>query len=104
MRETRTNQAQPDRILEPHNGEDGQADPQRRLRIDRQPKEPLIRQILRSCPASVAAAVLGFKHPMRVPRRRVHFVPPPQPHKPPSGNVFQVIEIGGEEEDGDDED
>lgn len=101
---TRTNQAQPDGILESHNGENGQADPQSRLRVQRQPEEALVGQVLGSRPAGVAAAVLGLKHPMRVPRPGVDFVPPPQPHEAPPRDVLQVVEIGGEEEDGDDED
>lgn len=41
---------------------------------------------------------------MRVPRRGVDFVPPPQPDEAPPGDVFEVVEISGEEEHGDDED
>lgn len=41
---------------------------------------------------------------MAVPRRRVHLVPPPQPHEPPPGDVLEVVEIRGQEEHGDDED
>ena len=41
---------------------------------------------------------------MAVSRRRVYFVPPPQPDKPSAGDIFEVVEIGGEEEHGDDED
>lgn len=41
--EKHTNQAQPDWILESYNGEDGQANPQSRLRVQRQPKKPLVR-------------------------------------------------------------
>ena len=35
---------------------------------------------------------------MTVPTRRVDFVPPSQPHQSASGDVFQVVEVGGEEE------
>lgn len=41
---------------------------------------------------------------MTIPRSRIHFVPPPQPHKPAPRDVFQVVEIGRQEEHGDDED
>lgn len=41
---------------------------------------------------------------MRIPRRCVDFVPPPQPDEAPPGDIFQVIEIGGEQKDGDDKD
>ena len=41
---------------------------------------------------------------MAIPGSRIHFVPPPQPHKPSPSDVLEVVEIGGEEEHGDDED
>lgn len=41
---------------------------------------------------------------MRVARRRVHFVPPSESHESSAGDVFEVVEVGCEEEDGDDED
>ena len=42
--------------------------------------------------------------PARVARRRVHFVPPAQPDEPAPGDVFQVVEVGGQEQYGDYED
>lgn len=41
---------------------------------------------------------------MAVPRSRIDFIPPSQPHKPSPRNVLQVVEIRGEEEHGNDED
>ena len=41
---------------------------------------------------------------MRVARRRVDFVPPAQADEAPAGDVFEVVEVGGQEQDGDDED
>ncbi len=41
---------------------------------------------------------------MRIAGSGVDFVPPAETHKTSAGDVFQVVEIGGEEEDGDDED
>ena len=41
---------------------------------------------------------------MAISRRRINFVPPPQPHEPPPGDVFQVVKVGSENEHGDDED
>jgi hypothetical protein len=35
---------------------------------------------------------------------RVDFVPPAQADEAAAGDVFEVVEVGGEEEDGDDED
>jgi len=41
---------------------------------------------------------------MRIPSLRIYFVPPSKPYETTSGDVFEVIEIGCEEEHGDDED
>jgi hypothetical protein len=41
---------------------------------------------------------------VRVARRGVHLIPPAQADQPAPGNVFEVVEVGGEQEDGDDED
>jgi len=35
---------------------------------------------------------------------QVDFVPPAQPDEATSGDVFEVVEVGGQEEDGEDED
>lgn len=40
---------------------------------------------------------------MRVACCGVDFVPPSQPNKAPPGDVFKVVEVGGEEEHGEDE-
>lgn len=48
--------------------------------------------------------VARLKDPVRVARRGVDFVPPAQPHEPPARDVFQVVEVQGEEEECDDED
>ena len=36
---------------------------------------------------------------MGVPGLSVDFVPPAEPHKATSGDVFEVVEVGGEKED-----
>lgn len=41
---------------------------------------------------------------MGVPSRRVDFVPPAEADQAAAGDVFEVVKVGGEEEDGDDED
>ena len=35
---------------------------------------------------------------MTIPRTRIDFIPPAQPNEPAPRYVFQVVEIGGEEE------
>lgn len=49
-------------------------------------------------------AVLRLEHPVGVPGSGVDFVPPAEADKAPAGDVFQVVEVGGEEEHGEDED
>ena len=41
---------------------------------------------------------------MAIPGLRVDFVPPAEPHETTAGDILEVVEVGGEEEDGDDED
>ena len=41
---------------------------------------------------------------MAIPRRGIDLIPPPQPHEPAAGDVLQVVEVGREDEHGDDED
>jgi hypothetical protein len=41
---------------------------------------------------------------MRVARRGIDLVPPAQADETAAGDVFQVVEIGGQKEDRDDED
>ena len=41
---------------------------------------------------------------MRIARRGVDFVPPPQPNEASPGNVLEVVEVRGEEEEGEYED
>ena len=50
-------------------------------------------------PACAHAAVLRLEDPVRVPGRGVDFVPPAEPDEAPAGDVFEVVEVGGEEED-----
>lgn len=41
---------------------------------------------------------------MAVASLRVYFIPPSQPNQATTGDVFEVVEVCGEEEDRDDED
>ena len=45
-----------------------------------------------------------FKNPMRLSSSGVDFVPPSQTDEAAAGDVFQVVEVDGEEEEGQDED
>lgn len=41
---------------------------------------------------------------MAIPRRGIDLVPPAEPDEPAAGDVLEVVEVGGEDEHGDDED
>lgn len=41
---------------------------------------------------------------MRVARLRVYFIPPSQSYQSSASNVFEIVKIDGEQDDGDDED
>lgn len=40
---------------------------------------------------------------MRIPTCRIYFVPPSESHEAAPGNVFEIVKIRGEKEDGKDE-
>ena len=93
-----TNDTQPNE-LERYDGPKCYQDPPRRLCVERNPKEPAIRLVAR-----LAASLGRLKDPFRVAGRNVDLVPPAQSHQSPSGNVLEVVEVGGEQEAGEDED
>lgn len=66
-----TNQTKPNYTAQPDNRQNGQPDPKRRGRVQTQPEEPFIRRGDRA-----RTRIRRFKHPMRVARRDVDFVPP----------------------------
>lgn len=102
-----TDQNQPNRILKPHQGQHAQHDPQRRLDIDTQPEKALVCHVLARFGVArfvgAAAAVLGFEDPVGVAGGGVDFVPPAEADEASAGDVLEVVEIGGEEEHGEDE-
>jgi hypothetical protein len=93
-----TNKRQPNK-LQTRQRHDRQKHPQHRLRIQRNPKEALIRRI--DLPH---LRIRALKHPSAVPRARIHLVPPAQADEPPPRDVLEVVEVGGQEQDGDYED
>lgn len=94
-----TNQTQPNHILQLHHCQYGQQHPPTWLRVQRQPEKPFVRHIL-----AVGAAILTLEHPVGVARGRIDFIPPAQAHQPAASNIFQVVEVRGEEEDCENED
>jgi putative component of membrane protein insertase Oxa1/YidC/SpoIIIJ protein YidD len=76
-----------------------QDDPTDGLRIQCQPEESPIRSVDLS-----AIRICRLKHPVPVSRAGIDFVPPTQAHQSPPSNVFQIVEIDGEQDYRDDED
>ena len=93
-----TNNAQPP-PLQPHDINHSHSNPQRRLGIQRQPKEPAVRLVL-----VLLSAFLALENPCAIAGGGIDFVPPAEADETAAGDVFQVVEIDGEEEGGEDED
>ena len=79
-----------------------QARPQHGLQIQRQPEEAAVGFVVAAAAADAGGG--GLEHPRAAAGGGVDLVPPPQADEPPAGDVFQVVEVGGEEEDREDED
>ena len=96
-----TNKRKPDELQldQRHNR---QRHPQRRLRVQRQPEEPLVRRV-HEFPARLVRLRRALEYPVRVARLRVDFVPPSEAYETSPRDVLEVVEVGGEEEHGDDE-
>lgn len=93
-----TNKRQPHKV-QPHNHQHRHHHPQHRLQVHGEPEEARVGRVDR-----LGARLAALKHPLRVARLGVHLVPPAEADEPPPGNVLAVVEVGREEEDGDDED
>jgi hypothetical protein len=96
---THTNKRQPDK-LKANQRHNCQQHPQHRLRIQRQPKEALIRRIN----LAPRLWIQALEYPAPVPCVDVDFVPPAQPDEAPPRDVLEVVEVDCEQQDGDDED
>lgn len=93
-----TNKRQPDE-LKLYQRNYAESYPQEWLGVDGQPEETTIRRI-----DLLDGRIARLKNPMGVTALSINFVPPPQPNESSAGNVFQVVEVDGEEDDCDDED
>jgi predicted dienelactone hydrolase len=93
-----TNQGQPNQS-QPNQYEQGQADPQQRLDVDGEPEEAAVGGV-----DVLGAGLARLEDPVAVARGGVDLVPPAQADEAAAGDVLEVVEVGGEEEDGDDED
>lgn len=93
-----THERQPDE-LEADERNDRQQNPQHGLRVQRDPEEALVRRV------DVAdRGIRTLKDPAAVARGGVNLVPPAQADEAAARNVLEVVEVRGEQEDGDDED
>lgn len=94
-----TNKTQPNHTAQTDNGQNGKTDPQRRRHVQTQPEEALVRGS-----DSAGSGIGGLEDPSGVAGGSVDFVPPAETDQATTGNVFEVVEVGGEDEEGDDED
>lgn len=94
----RTNEGQPQE-LELDEGQDGEQDPENGLYVEREPEEAAIGRV-----DDLGPGLAALEDPFGVARGRVDLVPPPQADEAAACDVLEVVEVGGEEEDGDDED
>lgn len=85
--------------LQPDERQDGHDDPQDGLDVQREPEEAAVGGVDDLC-----ARVAALEHPLGLARGRVDLVPPAEADEAAAGDVLEVVEVGGEEEDGDDED
>lgn len=93
----RTNQTKPDKV-QSEDGDNTQRYPAHRLRIQGQPEEPLVGSIDLS-----GIRIRRLKDPVAVSRLSVDFIPPAQTDQSSAGNVLEIVEIHGQEDDCDDE-
>lgn len=84
-----TNKRQPQK-LQPYNRQNRHQYPPQRLNIQRQPKEPAVRRVDLPRPRLQA-----LKHPLGIARRRIDFVPPPQPDESTASNILEVVKVAG---------
>ena len=93
-----TNKRQPHK-LETNDGEDGEGDPEDGLAVDGEPEEAAVGGV-----DGLGAGFAALEDPVAVAGGGVDLVPPAQTNEASAGNVLQVVEVGCEQQDGDDED
>lgn len=85
--------------LQLNQGEDEHEHPQHGLDVEGEPEEAAV-----GGGDDLCAGLAALKDPVGVARLGVDFVPPAQADEATAGDVLEVVEVAGEEEDGDDED
>lgn len=85
--------------VERGDSQDGEGDPEDGLRVHGEPEEAGVGGI-----DDLGAGLAALEDPLAVAGRGVDLVPPPQAHEAAAGDVLEVVEVGGQQEDRDDED
>jgi hypothetical protein len=98
MSQEHTDNHQPNHANQPHNRQDRQSDPQRRHHVHGEPEEALVRRV-----DGPRVGVRRLKYPVAVAGVGVDLVPPPQTDEAASSDVLEVVEVDGEEDEGEDE-
>lgn len=93
-----TNQTQPDK-LKAEDSHETQGDPAHRLRVQRKPEEAFVRGVDLS-----SIWVCTLENPVAVAGLGIDFVPPAQADEASSSDVFQVVKVYCQQDDGDNKD
>lgn len=93
-----TDERQPQE-LQPHQSQDSHDHPQNRLDVERKPEEPAV-----CCVDRLGSWLAALKHPFGVAGLGVDLIPPAKADEAAASDVLEVVEVGGEEENSDDED
>ena len=93
-----TNKRQPHK-LETNDGEDGEGDPEDGLAVDGEPEEAAVCRV-----DGLGAGFAALEDPVAVAGGGVDLVPPAQADEAAASDVLEVVEVHGQQQDGDDED
>ena len=93
-----TNKRRPHK-LETYDGEDGEGDPEDGLAVDGEPEEAAVGRV-----DGLGAGFAALEDPVAVAGGGVDLVPTAQTNEASAGNVLQVVEVHGQQQDGNDED
>ena len=85
--------------LEADDGEDGEGDPEDGLAVDGEPEEAAVGGV-----DGLGTGLAALEDPVTVAGGGVDLIPPAQTNETSAGNVLQVVEVHGQQQDGNDED
>lgn len=84
--------------MQSEDGDNAQRYPADRLRIQSQPEEPLVRSVDLS-----GIRIRRLKNPVAVAGLSIDFVPPAQTDQSSASDILEIVEVDGQEDDGNDE-